>query len=340
MKRIFSIILCLVLLSGCSAVNSLKSKQYTATFIDLFDTVTTIIGNAENEAAFKATVQPIHDELAYYHKLFDIYAEYDGIINLKTINDNAHKAPIKVEAAIIELLEECKAYYEASDGAFNYAFGSVLMLWHNAREESLNNPLEAYIPSNAQLSAAAEHISPDDIILDTENSTVFFADKQLRLDVGAIAKGWAVQKVCSAAPEGLLLSVGGNIYATGPKTASGLPWAVGIRNPENEENYLHTLNITSGSVVTSGSYIRAYNVDGQQYHHIIDPTTLFPADKWISVTVVCEDSGVADFLSTTLFLLDKENGQQLLNKFNAEALWVDANGNKFYSTAFKQFMRN
>ena len=340
MKKLISLILCLVLLGGCSAVKTEQGKkQYSATFLDLFDTVTTMVGKAESKQAFEASVNPIRDELERYHKFFDIYEEYDGINNLKTVNDKAYVSPVTVDKVILDLLQDCKEYYTATNGVFNPAMGSVLKLWHDAREDGVNDPENAYLPDFEALKKASEHINPDNIILDRENSTVFISDPELKIDVGAIAKGWAVQKVCQNAPEGLLISVGGNVYATGPKDGKGTAWSVGIQNPKGGSN-LHVLNVTSGSVVTSGSYQRAYAVDGKLYHHIIDPKTLYPSELWTSVTIVCEDSGLADVLSTSLFLLDREQGQALLDKFGAKALWVDANENQYYSPDFKALIRN
>ena len=339
MKKIALLMLCFILLCGCRT-DKTSQKQYTATFLDLFDTVTTIVGKAESKEVFEESLKPVHEGLEYYHKLFDIYDEYDGITNLKTVNEKAAISPVVVDTAILDLLQDCKEYYTATNGKFNPAMGSILSLWHNAREEGINDPENAYLPDMDRLLSAKEHINPDDIVLDRENSTVFFKDADLRLDVGGIAKGWAVERVPKTAPEGLLISVGGNVYATGPKDKSGTPWAVGIRNPDSDGDYLHILNIKAGSVVTSGSYIRAYAVNGRLYHHIIDPDTLYPAEKWTSVTVVGEDSGLADVLSTALFLLDREDGQKLLDRYKADAMWVDAKGNKYYSPDFKDLIRN
>ena len=340
MKRIALLILCVLLLSGCATPTGAVQKQYTATFLSLFDTVTTIVGKAESEEAFQAMVQPIRDELDRYHKLFDIYNEYDGMSNLKTVNDKAAVAPVYVDKAILDLLTDCITYYQATGGRFNPAMGSVLQLWHEAREDGRNDPQNAYLPDNNALQAAAAHMDPTKIIIDQEKSTVFFADPMIKLDVGAIAKGWAVERVCQQAPEGLLISVGGNVIATGPKDPSGTPWAVGIQNPDGSNDYLHILNIRSGSVVTSGSYQRAYVVNGKLYHHIIDPSTLYPSEHWVSVTVVAEDSGLADVLSTSLFLLNREEGLALLEQFDAHAMWVDSNGNKYYSPGFQGLIRN
>ncbi len=340
MKRLLLVLLCLFLLCGCTAIPSSKKKQYTATFLTLFDTVTTVVGKADSEADFQSKAQYIRDELERYHRLFDIYNEYEGLTNLKTVNDNASSAPVKVDPLILELLQDCKDYYIATNGIFNPAMGEVLRLWHDAREDGINDPANAYLPDQSALNEAALHMDPNDIILDHENLTVFFADDDIRLDVGGIAKGWAVQHVCKGAPEGLLVSVGGNVCATGPKDADGTPWSVGIQNPDKSDNYLHILNITDGCVVTSGSYQRAYAVNGEIYHHIIDPNTLYPGKLWTSVTVVCDDSGLADVLSTSLFLLERDEGQALLDKFDAHAMWVDEKGNKYYSPDFKDFIRN
>ncbi len=339
--RILALVMaCCLLLTGCGTQQAPAQKQYTATFLSLFDTVTTVVGKADSEEAFQEKVQQLRDSLDRYHRLFDIYQEYEGINNLKTVNDSAGIAPVKVDKEIIDLLEDSKAYYTATGGAFNPAMGTVLRLWHDAREDGLNDPANAYLPDAQGLKAAAMHMDPEDIILDREASTVFFADPDLKLDVGAIAKGWAVQRVCQQAPEGLLISVGGNVCATGPKSADGTPWAVGIQNPDGSSNYLHILNVKKGCVVTSGSYQRAYGVDGTLYHHIIDPNTLYPSELWTSVTVVSEDSGLADVLSTSLFLLDREAGQALLDRYGAQAMWVDTLGNQYYSPGFQDLIRN
>ena len=239
----------------------------------------------------------------------------------------------------MDLLIDCKEAYEVTGGKVNVAMGSVLVLWHNARNDGFDDPSNAYLPDFEKLEAAAEHISMDDLILDPENSTVYFADPKLRLDVGAIAKGWAAQQISQIAPEGLLISVGGNVCATGPKDSQGTPWVVGVQDPNGGDAYLHTLYLTEGSIVTSGDYQRAYVVDGELYHHIIDPDTLYPSTLWRAVTVVCADSGLADALSTALFLLPQEAGQLLLDQFQAEALWVARDGTITYSPGFQSLIR-
>ena len=342
MKRIVALLLLLSLfLTGCasSAEKGPEKKQYNASFLDVFDTVTTMAGKAENEEVFRTTTQKIHEELKEFHQLFDIYNDYEDINNLKTINDNAGIAPVEVDSRILDLLKDCKTYYELTHGMVNPAMGSVLQLWHVARNDGINDPANAYLPKVEKLEAAAQHMDFAAVVIDEAASTVYISDPDVRLDVGAVAKGWSTQRVAENAPAGLLLSVGGNVCATGPKDENGTPWVVGIQDPNGGEQYLHTLYLTRGSLVTSGDYQRAYVVDGELYHHIIDPNTLYPSTLWRSVTILCDDSGLADALSTALFLLPLEEGQALLEQTGAQAMWVDRAGEQFYSPGFQDNIR-
>ena len=329
-----------LLLGGCSAQAAQEKSQYQASFLTLFDTVTTIVGYAESEAEFHAQAQAIHDQLLEYHQLFDIYEEYEGVNNLKTVNDHAGVAPVEVDGRIIALLTDCRELYETTHGRVNVAMGSVLRLWHDARSAGVEHPEAAALPEPSALQEAAEHISFDTVLIDEAASTVYLADPAQSLDVGAIAKGWAVEQVCRSAPAGLLISVGGNVCATGPRPTDGSAWVVGIQKPDGgADEYLHTLYVPGGSVVSSGDYQRYFTVNGQRYHHIIDPDTLHPAAYWRSVTVSCPDSGLADALSTALFTLPLEEGRALAQDYGAEAMWLSADGTAHYTPGFEANIR-
>ena len=337
MKRTICLLLALLLLTGCGAPREPEQNRYQASFLTLFDTSTTMVGYAESEEAFRQTAQQIHDELLVYHQLFDIYNEYPGITNLKLVNDRAGQEAVTVDRKIMDLLLFCKDMEQATGGVVNVAMGSVLSLWHDARTDGINNPATAELPDPEKLAQAAAHTDLDDVILDVEACTVRFADPELKLDVGAVAKGYAVEQVCKAAPAGLLVSVGGNVCSTGPKP-DGSQWVVGLQDPDSD-GYLHTVYVDRTSVVTSGDYQRFYTVDGVAYHHIIDPETGMPGTKWRAVSVICADSGVADALSTALFLLDQQAGQALLDQYNAVAMWLDGEGNECFSRGFSDCLR-
>ena len=330
--------LALCLLAGCAGERG--PTEYEATFLDLFDTVTTIKGYADSQEDFTAVVREARELLAEYHRLFDIYNDYEGLHNLKTVNDSAGLAPVEVEGPIIDLLLLCRELYEASGGGVNAAMGSVLTLWHQAREESIDDPARAHLPEAEALEAALAHISFDTVVIDEAASTVFLTDPDQRLDVGAVAKGYAAGQAAAALPEGMILSLGGNVCATGPKP-DGSPWSVGIQDPDGSaSDFLCTLSVERGAVVTSGDYQRYYTVDGIPYHHLIDPGTGWPARTFRAVTVLCADSGLADALSTALFVMDEEAGRDLLERYGGEALWVRADGSMTWTGGLDSYFRS
>lgn len=333
-----AVVLLLCLLTGCGTTAAEKEVTvFEASFLTLFDTVTFIKGTAESKEAFEEKATLIHDELQRYHQFFDIYNDYEGLNNIKTVNDQAGISPVTVDPEIIALLQDCVRYYEQTGGKTNVAMGSVLRLWHDARNDGIHDPENAALPEMERLEEAAQYTDISGLVIDEANSTVYLSNPNLRLDVGAVAKGWSVQRVAEKLPSGFLISVGGNVCATGPKFED-TPWVIGIQDPASDE-YLHTLYVNDFSVVTSGDYQRAYMVDGKMYHHIIDPETLMPAAYWRSVTVVCPDSGLADAMSTALFLLPLEQGMALAEKSNVQALWVNAAGEEFMTSRFAEMIR-
>ncbi len=339
MKRKKAMLLAVLLvvglaLSGCSAQ---VGQRYQTTFLDLFDTVTVIQGYATSQEAFTKETDRIYERMLRLHRLYDIYHEYDGMVNICTVNAHAEET-LTVEQEIIDLLLLGKQAYEFSGGLTDVTMGRLLNLWHEAREAADLHPESAALPSEEALREAATHRGFDRLEIDAENRTVRLTDPLCRLDVGALAKGFAVQQMAADLKSGYLLSVGGNVYATGPKP-DGSAWSVGIQDPDNLSGYLHVLKVTSGSVVTSGDYQRYFTVDGKNYHHIIDPETCYPATRWRAVSVVVPDSGLADALSTTLFLMSREEGQKLLEQFGAEAMWMNQAGEIFLSPGYQAYIK-
>ena len=344
MKRLLSAALAgllLCTLAGCGLLSPAPQRREVA-YLDLFDTVTTLVAYTDDEEEFTRTAELAHELLLEYHRLYDIYNDYEGLNNLKTVNDHAGIAPVEVDEKIIDLLQQAKEYYDLTDGRVNVAMGSVLSLWHQYREEGLADPEGAQVPPAAALEAAAEHMDIGEIVIDEAASTVYLADPELRLDVGAIAKGYATEQAALALEEAgvdsLLLSVGGNIRAIGSPQGEDSAWRIGVQDPAGTaQDYLWALDLTGASLVTSGSYQRYYTVDGVRYHHIIDPETLFPADYFDSVTIYTRDSALADALSTALFCLPYEEGLALVESLEGtEALWVGTDGTVRTSGGFPE----
>lgn len=332
MKRLLWLIGALLLLSGCGT----GMQRYEATYWDVFDTVTTVTGYAAGQAEFDAAAREIHDTLLEYHRLYNIYESYDGLRNLKTVNDQAGIGPVPVDERILSLLQFVQTAWTETGSRVNAAMGSVLALWHDAREQALEDPDRAALPDRSALEEAALHTDLSALELDLEAGTAFLTDPDMALDVGALAKGYAVEQVAAAAPDHFLISVGGNVCATGPKP-DGTPWTVAVENPDGGD-FLKLLYAEDRSVVTSGDYQRYFELDGVRYHHIIDPDTLEPAAYWRSVTVVAESSAAADCLSTALFTLPQAEGQRLLDQWGAEALWIGRDGAQVMSPGFSAYL--
>ncbi len=331
--------LCLLALVSCSWGK--EPETQARSYYDFFDTVSVVIsykGDAAEE--FSANCEVVSSLLEEYHRLFDIYYEYEGINNLKTVNKSAGKAPVEVDEKLIDFLLYCKEIYALTGGKTNVAMGSVLKLWHNEREIGIDSPEDAKLPSPDALKEAAEHTDINSVIIDEAAGTVYISDPKVQLDVGAIGKGYAVERAAQLLIErgvsSYVLNVGGNIRAIGAKT-NGNGWITGITNPDksSEEAFVCRVNIKDTSLVTSGDYERYYVVDGVPYHHIIDPETLLPAAYFSSVSVFTEDSGLADALSTALFCMSYEDGKALADKLGVGVIWVSQSGELLMTDGIK-----
>lgn len=332
----------LLLLCGCSGLR--KEQKYSSVYYDYFDTVTIVTGYEKSRERFAEADALIKNSLEHYHRLFDIYHEYDGLVNLCMLNRLAGFQPVSVDGELMDFLKYCVKAAELTEGNVNIAMGAVLSLWHDARELGLSEPEKAYIPDVLQLKEAAENCDISNLLLDRENGTVSFATDKLKLDVGAIAKGYAVEKTAEllrkSGYSAYLLNVGGTVCSVGAKP-DGTSWTAGIQNPfeESADAYCLKLAVTDTALVTSGSYQRFYTVDGVRYHHIIHPETLMPENTYVSVSVLCPDAGMGDALSTALFNMDPERGLELVESLKGvEAVWVAPDGKMSFSSGFEEFI--
>lgn len=323
-----------------------QKSKYVTHSLDYFDTATTITGYETSQEAFDETSREILALLGEYHRLFTIYHRFDGMENLCTVNElqNGVHRTVTVDRRITDMLLYAKEMYEVTNGACNIAMGSVLSIWHDYRTAGLDEPWSAELPPMELLREAAQHTDIQNLIIDPENSTVWLADPLMTLDVGAIAKGYAVEMVARTLEErgisGYVINVGGNVRTVGTKP-NAEKWVAGIENPnrDSDEAYLVYLQLAGESVVTSGPYQRYYTVGDKNYHHIIDAQTLFPAEGYLSVSVVCKDSALGDALSTALFCMPFEEGLALVEGLpDVEALWVMTDESRHYSGGFSRYV--
>ena len=332
MKKLLSLLLLICTALSTTSCAKTRSRVISAGG-EFFDTAASISTYKDkSDKIIDSYVEISREVLLYYHRQFDIYHTYDGINNIKTINDNAGISPVKVDVELLSFLEYCKELYTITNGKTNIMLGSVLRLWHDARTLASKNYGfidESKLPSAATLDEANAHTSIDLLVIDMEASTVYITDPQASIDVGAIAKGYTVDKLCerlkSEGADSTVINVGGNIRTIGLKPG-GKMWQSGITNPDSssDESLLCRINIGESSVVTSGDYERFFYAGDTVYHHIINPETLFPARYFSSVTILTESSALADALSTALFCMSYEDGLALVNSIGGvEVIWVD-----------------
>jgi thiamine biosynthesis lipoprotein len=335
-KLLLIIISLLILISACSNENNSGYTKYSYEFLGTFDTVIQIMGYAKNTDEFEVMAEICKDRFIELNKLYDIYHDYDGINNIKSINDNAGIKPVEVQQEIIDLLVFSKEWHGKTNGKCNIAMGSVLSIWHDYRDKGINSPEKAEIPPLEMLKEAMKFTDINKVIINDDNNSVYLEEKNMRLDVGAIAKGYATEIVANELINkgytSFIISSGGNVRTVGePMDRSRKKWGIGIQDPDGNPNdpnepSLDILYINDQSLVTSGDYQRQYEVDGKMYHHLIDPDTLMPAEYFRSVSIVANDSGIADFMSTTIFLTPYEEGRRLLETLGIDAVWVMKDG--------------
>lgn len=307
---------------------------YSKQFMGTFDTVITVIGHLKTEAEFTELSVYAEKRFNELHKIYDIYHNYDGLTNAKTINDNAGVAPVVIGKELMDVLKIAVEWHEKSGGKVNIAMGSVLSIWHHYR--TIADPLseDNALPTDTELQQAALHTSISSLVLDEANMTAYLSDPKSSIDLGAVAKGYTTELVCDELEAkgfvSFAISAGGNVKVVGKPLAKDRDtWIIGIQNPVASqipgagEDLIDKVAVVDTCVVTSGWYQRYFKSGGKIYHHIIDPVTLYPQNYYKAVTIVCEDSGIADLLSTALMLMTYEDGLAFIKTVpGADAYWI------------------
>ena len=333
LRRIFTVFLCsltfflLLLLTSCGNsgrygntgntgnIGSTKSSGSLANFgssgsstprkeirADLLGTVISI-------TVFDDTDTRVFEEA--FSIVSDIDARMSVNIEDSEISKIGHASgtqAVRVSGDTYALIERAINISKLCGGAFDITIAPIMELWKS-------NEFFYVLPQASEISDKLLLVDYRSILL--SEGSVMLAEAGMKLDLGAIAKGYAcdsvVEFLISSGVETALLDFGGNIYTYGEKP-DGSPWKLGIRSPVIGENdIVCTVTVRDTSVVTSGGYERYFEKDGTIYHHLLNPETGYPADNEImSVTVINEASTIADALSTACFVLGPERGFELL----------------------------
>lgn len=298
----------------------------------------TIYPKDEQEAQeAKALEQRILEEL--WHLERDCLSRKADSSEVYKINQHAGDlGEMPVSEELGKILEECRQMTEDSDGAFDVSIGALVTLWKI--DEVAAGDIQGSVPSREAVEKARSCVGMDGVIL--ENGCIRLKEGMM-LDFGSVGKGIALDHVekmlrdggDTAVPAGVF-ALGGSIYVYGNKP-DGTPWRIAVKDPFSSGGNVGVLEVPAGfKVSTSGDYERFFEADGRRYSHILDPATGYPADSGLcSVTILSESGFLSDALSTACYVLGKEKGSALAEKYHAEYLFVDENGEIFMSNGMK-----
>ncbi|WP_071026578.1 FAD:protein FMN transferase [Peptoniphilus raoultii] len=351
MKKILYVLILLIFLTSCSKKEvmpennleekekSLQIQKYESTFYETFDTVINICIYSDDSKKANEDLAYAEKRFKELNQIFDRYHSYDGINNLKTINDKAGKEAVVVPDPLYDLIKKSiDAYYNISNKN-NIAMGPIVDIWKKymdlyiegkTREEVIEI-LGYALPPKEELESKRKYIDMEGIILNEEKKSVFLKYENMALDLGSVAKGYATEIVGEELRErgnnSLLISAGGNVKLVGGPVDGRDLFSIGIQNPDlNDENTVSlVLKCKNTSVVTSGDYQRYFDLDGRRYPHIFSCETLEPYDRIKSATVILKDSGTCDFISTAAYLSSDVEIMELSEKTGAEIIWIDQN---------------
>lgn len=313
MKKILkwaSIFIIVIVILIIIFINIKQKNEYTKNiyYMDTYIYIK-IYSNDKNKAINALNeVEAIYKD---YHQLTDRYNHYDGIVNVYDIYHNEiENQNLTIDQKLYDILTYADNWHQAYD-RFNIEIGNVIDVWKKYRDS------ENGIPTFEELSDANNIVK---LVL-LGNNTIL--NNHPNLDLGSISKGYTTELAGkyleSIGIEEYLINAGGNVKVG--KSYQKDNYRIGIQSPISQKDLLTIVKGNNISVITSGGYERNYEYNGKTYHHIIDPSTLYPSDYMKGVTVITDDSALGDALSTILFLMSVEEGQEFIKNYDAQALW-------------------
>ncbi len=309
MKKICIWIFVFLFLVGCSKPPLFKK---TKILMDTFSEIS--CSSSDKKSALKA----IDDAFEEIKRIEGLFNRYDVESEVSRINKLAGSKEIRINPEVFELIERCIFYSKLSKGNFDITVAPLVDIWTSGRK---NNSM----PDTEMIDSALEHVGYQNIVLDRNGMSMRFLDKDIKVDLGGVVKGYAVDKakevLSSRGIENALVNIGGNISSLG-NPPSKETWQIGIRHPRDKNKIIHTLSLDNRAISTSGDYERFFILDGKRLSHIIDPHNGRPSEGIMSVTVVSDSAEKADFLSTAVFVMGIRNGLELVESLEDIGVFI------------------
>ena len=279
----------------------------------------------------KTAKKCVENAFAEIKKVDDLMSDYKRDSEISQVNRDASKNPVKVSNSTFHVLQKSVEYSELSGGAFDVTIAPLAQLWRTAAESNS-------VPTDAELADARSKVGYEKLILDSNDMTVRFAVEGMKLDLGGIAKGYAIDRAIEAMQAdgaiGGMVDVGGDIRCFGSPPKGKNTWRIGLQNPDEPDSeeqtlagatgqILMVLKFNNAAVATSGGYRRFVLIEGKRYSHIINRKTGASAEALSSVTVISQNALDADALATAVSVIGHEKGLALIEKIpNTEAILI------------------
>lgn len=324
MKKLFVVLLTAALFTGCTP----KPQEYRDSLFVLGTIVNITFWDVEQKKAEQA-IRDIETDLKYLHIVWHPWRF--GAMS-RTNDLLSYQEWFSGNPSVLPVINKSKELYKLSDGLFNPAIGHLVGMWSFHHDEILDGPA----PDKSKIEAFINDLPTMDHV-EVDNYRIRSTHPKVKLDMGAIAKGMAVERVIDylrrANINNAIVNAGGDLKAIGKH--GDRPWSVGIRHPR-KEGILAGLDVHDNeSVFTSGDYERNFEDDeGKKRHHILDPRTGYPAEGTQSVTVIHTDAGLADAAATALFIAGPAQWQKIAKQMGIQqAMLIDAQGKVFMTPA-------
>jgi thiamine biosynthesis lipoprotein len=320
MKRLILLLALAVLAFSCTRPGMQTFRKSTT----LMNTLVSITVVTDSPRKAEQAIDAAFAEIERLETLLSFWTEDSEIAKIKA---HAGESPVAVSPDTLEIVERSLFISEKTGGAFDPTVGPVIRLWDFKQRKR---------PTDEQIAQTLPLVDYRTIETDTGKSTVFLRDARMSFDTGGIAKGFAADKAAAVLKQhgisGALISIAGDIRAFG-RRANGEPWRIGIKHPRpdgRDDELIATVELEDEGVSTSGDYERFFIEDNIRYHHILDPSTGYPADRGcISVTVIAPEAVLTDGLSTGIFVMGPIEGLKLLHALGLEGLIIDSEGKRY-----------
>ena len=282
-----------------------------------------IVAVAEDSGTAKKCVRAALEEI---HRVDELMSDYKSDSEISRVNKEAFEKAVQVSESTYEVLQRSIEFSEMTGGAFDISVGPLVTLFRKAKESKI-------APSEEQIALARSKVGFEKLKLDSENKTVQFSDNGMLLDLGGIAKGYAIDKAIEAAQRcgaiGAMVDIGGDVRCFGLPPKGKDHWLIGLQDPNSAiegiegGGLLLVLKITNAAVATSGDYQQFVLIEGKRYSHIMDRRTGTSAEGLSSVTIIADNATDADALATSVSVMGAEKGLALIEKLpNTEAIMI------------------